>query len=297
MGMTRWKAARQPANPGGRLGFRAGVNSQRELPTTIRAGWHVSRSAQGWMILRRPFQAIEGVEPLTLHADWPGPVKLVTWPGGVEQRIELFLAPSLGFEADFLLDEDASLARQQETKELLERFAQLAEERCVQAWEPPPAERCAEWLQQAGCQTAIDQDQHLRFTLKRRGCDGQVRVERSPGRLRFVLALGRWEELSEASRRAIARLASLFNARSRLVRVAWITEDDSRRCEAQVDLTGLPAPIDGDAFAQPAQSLWREMVRLAVGGMELALRQLGLELPLLADPAHADLAEAMTNVE
>ena len=54
-------------------------------------------------------------------------------------------------------------------------------------------------------------------------------------------------------------------------------------------MSGLPfeQPLD-DA----AGTMWKEMIRATVDGLELALRRLGLELNGLAEPGNRALAEA-----
>jgi hypothetical protein len=117
-----------------------------------------------------------------------------------------------------------------------------------------------------------------------------VRIERGDGRLGFLLPLGRWKGLNEVAAGAMKRLCRHVNDRSRLVRIAWLAAEAETRCEAQVDLSGLPtAPMPHPHV----DMIWREMTRLAIGGLELALRQLGLELAVLADGAHRELAEAI----
>jgi hypothetical protein len=41
--------------------------------------------------------------------------------------------------------------------------------------------------------------------------------------------------------------------------------------------------------------MWRSMLSMAVAGTELALRQLGLELPLLAEPGNRELVDSLLN--
>ena len=290
MGVTVWSEDRltRIASAGGLERRRNGLWSRNGA----KGGWHLERSPQGWLTLRRQVAIHDDREPLSHHADWAGPVKLVVREGEAEaeQRVELFLGNAMTGEDDPILDEEASRSSERLTSSLLERFSALEGQMRFDGWSPPNAERLTGWLQLAGCETAIDKDQNVRFTLKRRGCDGQVRIERSEGRLRFLLGLGRWKNLGETPAKAMKNLASRLNARSRLVRIAWLEDGETTRCEAQVDLSGLP--VDGDAGPQ-LESVWREMTRLAVGGLELALRQLGLELPLLADPANADVVTAV----
>ena len=115
-------------------------------------------------------------------------------------------------------------------------------------------------------------------------------MERATGGLRITMLLGEWRELDTAAESAMLALADEANTRSRLVRIAWVEDEkQGRRCEAQVDLSGLP-------FEEPlhdaAGTMWKEMVRATVDGLELALRRLGLELNGLAEPKNGELAEA-----
>lgn len=252
--------------------------------------WRLDRFTQGWLALRRQVPVQAGSDPLALHADWAGPVKLVARDGGVEQRVELFLGNVMTCANDPALDAEAAQAMDQLTGDLLNRFSTLEGQTRIDGWTPPAAERLTSWLQLAGCETAIDKDHHVRFTLKRRGCDGQVRIERADGRLRFGLPLGRWKQLSDESVRAMKFQAGRLNAHSRLVRIAWITESEATRCEAQVDLSGVPVEREASPHLE---TVWREMTRLAVAGLELALRQLGLELPVLADMGQVDVMTAI----
>jgi hypothetical protein len=288
MGVTLWSEERltRIAGAGGLERRRNGLYSRNGA----KGGWHLERSLQGWLTLRRQVAIHDDREPLSHHADWAGPVKLVVRDGEAEQRVELFLGNAMTGEDDPILDEEASRGVERLTSALIERFSTLEGQTRFEGWQPPDAERLTSWLQLAGCETAIDKDHNVRFTLKRRGCDGQVRIERSEGRLRFQLGLGRWKHLGEAPAKAMRSLASRLNARSRLVRIAWLADGETASCDAQVDLSGLPVECDAGPHLE---SVWREMTRLAVGGLQLALRQLGLELPLLADAAHADVVTAV----
>lgn len=148
------------------------------------------------------------------------------------------------------------------------------------------------WLTEAGHETAIDKKGHLRLTVKRRGCDGQIRIERQEGRLRLALTLGRWSKLEPSAEAAILRLAGEANTRSRLVRIAWLEKEGFHYCQAQVDLTGLPVGSElNSPLAGPRALMWKGMVQAAVDALKLALKRLGLELPALGDPKNKTLAE------
>jgi hypothetical protein len=250
----------------------------------LKKNWHIHGSPEGWLALRGPFGLTAGQDALAVHGDWAGPVKLAERQGEVEQRVEFFLGSQPGTTDSSAFDEEAAQEAEHRMAALLHLAQQLDGRSRLDGWQPPAAETLAGWLADAGHENAIDSDKNLRLTLKRRGCDGQVRVERGDGRLRLILPLGAWPELNELSRVAMRGLLGIANARSRLVRLAWLPEGAGRCCEAQVDLSGLP---NGDG----CDGLWRATLPLAVGALELALRQLGLELPLLADPNNHELAE------
>lgn len=231
----------------------------------------------GWLVRERVVKAPLDGEPLSLHADWVGPTKLVAAGGAWRQRTEVFLPQSAG---DAFLDREADAAQERLLAELLDGSFSSEPTTPALGWEPPEAQALAGWLADAGCTPAIDEQQNLRFALGSRGSDGQVRVLRQHGRLRMSLALGAWNGVDPAAESAMLRLASEANARGRLARIVWHAEGDARCCEARVDLSGLPLG-SGDSTAHG--TLWREMTRLAVAGLELALRRLGLELDVLSD--------------
>jgi hypothetical protein len=285
--MTLWSEERltKVARAGGLERRRNGLWSRPGEKGSVR----IDRVPPGWVIFRRPYPQLPDLEPLAEHGDWAGPAKLVVEKQEFEHRVELFLGGQLGGNDESFLDEEATRALERLSCELFERFTDMNREARFSDWKPPALERMVGWLHEAGHETAVDKEQHLRFTLKRRGCDGQVRVECGEGRLRFVLPLGRWKHLKPEAGGAMRRLAGDVN-RHRLVRIAWIADVEATRCEAQVDLSGLPVRPEGDAHAD---TMWSAMTRLAVGAMELALRQLGLELALLAEPAQLDLTAAV----
>jgi hypothetical protein len=256
-----------------------------------KADWSIEINPSGGLTLRRPWPETEERASLAVHAAWRGPVKLRREGNAVVQQIEMFFGPLLSEEQGMALDEEEQTRAQAFLAELLNRIPTwIGGVEGVSGWEPPPAQMMSDWLNAAGHEAAIDQEENLRMALKRRGCDGQIRVERATGRLRFTMLLGEWRDLDAETEQAMLALADEANTRSRLVRIAWLENDENaRRCEAQVDLSGLPfdEPLD-DA----AGTMWKEMVRATVDGLELALRRLGLELNGLAEPANRDLAEA-----
>jgi hypothetical protein len=243
----------------------------------------------GWLTYdRRCKEAIEGCL-LAAHAEWAGPVKLVRLGEKTFQRIEVFLDPALAAENELVaaLDESAADACDELLGTLVDGVFAGDTAPLVAGWQPPTAAVIADWLSAAGYTSAIDEQQNLRLSLRCRGCDGQVRIVRAAGRLRLTLDLGTWERLDPIAERAMLRLAAEANDRGRLARIAWHIEGDKRRCEAQVDLSGLPMANNAN---RAIDALWADMLRLAVGGLELAMRRLALELEVLADLRHAELA-------
>jgi len=243
----------------------------------------------GWLSVRQAAPPASEHELLVGHADWSGPVKLEREHGEVVQHWTACLRPATRLCGASAFDEEAQ-AREQK---LIADLQPLISESILTAsedWEPPAAATLVEWLATAGHDAQIDDAGNLRLVVKRRGCDGQIRVERRTGRLRFVLPLGSWPVLSEEAQRAMWPLADEANARTRLARVAWFDEPQRSRCEGQVDLTGLPTP---DADSSERVEFWRNMVSLAVDALEVLLRRLGLELDVLANDHHHAVREWM----
>lgn len=250
------------------------------------AGYGGSESAavwgpNGWLTCAISYLDSGGQDPLVCHADFLGPVKLIGDGGNIRRLTEVFVSRELfgdqifdgesKEECDSLLTElDATVFADQSPGE-------------QQPWRPPEAERLVAWLRAGGFQPAVDDDGNLRLTLKARGCDGQVRVCRDDQRLRMTMRLGSWGNLDVEREQAMLRLARQANDRGRLARIAWIVEGNSRRCDAQVDLTGLP--IGG-----PAERIWSDMLCMSMHGLGLALRRLGMELDALADPKNGAVA-------
>src|SRR5256885_1194526 len=77
----------------------------------------VTRQPDGWLLVRRPFTVPDGADPLEVHADWAGCVKLAEAGAAVEQRFEYFLGgPTAG--ADDALDDEAAAQREELAGEL-----------------------------------------------------------------------------------------------------------------------------------------------------------------------------------
>jgi hypothetical protein len=219
-------------------------------------------------------------------------MKLTSRAGKVVRRAECFVGLPWNEVSESIFTEEETEAETSLAEEVQQFLHSTPVSEAVAGWEPPAPERLTAWLIQAGYETATDKEQNLRLTLKRHGCDGQVRVERRPGRLRFVLPLGNWDRLEPPVEAALRRLTGLANDRLRLVRLAWRVKDDNHCCEAQVDLSGLPLPDD---HHPSRERFWQQLVSRAVLGLHLALRQLGLELAVLADPAQDSLRVLLTD--
>jgi hypothetical protein len=261
----------------------AGTAPDRDLSPRAQArAAGLEWDSSGWLIHRRRYKIAGLDESLSAHAQWAGPTKVVRSGRRWSAVTEVYAPPRcLG---DPLLDDQAG-----EKWELLwnafnENVLGGTDAECCDAWEPPDAESLQQWLATAGHTATVDQQEQLRLTLKSRGCDGQVLVERRPGRLRFSMRLGLWEQLDPASELAILALAQQCNDACRFVRIGWVPREESRLLEAQVDLTGLPMTR---AWSQMAET-W---VCAASDALQLALRRLGLEIEVLADPANHALAK------
>jgi hypothetical protein len=243
----------------------------------------------GWLAVEQAVGRDLPGDALSIPADWSGPAKM-TVNGSTARRIDLPLVEDLlATEVD---PED--LPQSTASKELLtELFARLADwlhGRAPDDWDPPAAPLVAEWIAAAGADAAIDAEGSLRTVLKRKGCDGQVRIERRRGRLRFEMRLGAWRDVRERTRTAMRSLVEQVNSHTRLVRVVWTTVDDTVHVTAQVDLTGLPV-LEGDSGVGPA--LWLVVLRAALDGLQLVLCRLGVELEVLADLRNEAVVEGM----
>ena len=257
--------------------IRFAVNGSTKRSTVL---W----DAHGWLTQIRRDQETEMVNPLTRHAEWLGPVKLVSHRSRLSRVTEMYL-PHSHFN-DCVFETEATDRRDELFEALLKEVFIGRSRTKIDGWIPPDAAVIAVWLNDAGRSVSVDDDDNLRLTLKSRGCDGQVRVSRGEGRLRLTMRLGSWGRLDPIAEKAMLELAGQANTRGRLVRIAWIEAEDKRRCEAQVDLSGMPT----SAVVEP---LWPDVVRSAVDGLELALRWLGMELDALADVRNRRIAEQL----
>jgi hypothetical protein len=260
-------------------------------PRDGKADWHISRDQLGWLTIQRPGVGYANQQCIVHHADWAGPVKLMAGDEGPMQRIDVFLGNQLAERFDPVLHPGAEEDLDHVLSGVLEQaHALFSQNRAVlDNWEPPDTRRLSAWLTQAGQTVARDKDENLRMTIRTSNRDGQVRVLVGQGQLRLVMPLGSWSQLSAAAEAAMLRLADQANSHLRLARIAWrATTNGSCSCEAQVDLTGL---VWADTSNPAASSIMPDMVRMATGGLELALRQLQYELEVLAAPQHTELAE------
>jgi hypothetical protein len=325
------RVERKPASPA-RKGFRVSSSG---------LAWRMDGDPQGWIALSRPFQAngdresvAQGLEPLdrevdllAAHSNWAGPVKLLDTGNGVVQRIDICLSGDRGDFMRALSDKEVVQGSERLLSELngcaIPWFSGLLE---IPDWEPPAAETLREWLDEAGQENAIDEEGNLRLTLKRFGFDGQIRIVRRRGLLRFCMPLGSWVDLDPPVEAAMTRLANEANTGCRLTRIAWLRQGNTQSCEAQVDLSGLPLSVNcppggedcppggevcppggedcppggevcppvGEIQGPSVRSMWRGTIQMALHSLDLTLRRLALELPLLAETSHRSLAQLLS---
>ncbi|NOX56210.1 MAG: hypothetical protein GXP27_17560 [Planctomycetes bacterium] len=296
---------------------RAGLRRTRGGGWKTRAGrgavtLNVRRLPDGWLAFECAGRRAPSDEQLLREqAAWLGPVKLQRTPDAAEVRrvVELPLPDA---QRTFPSVSGHELAESLE-KELVEFFSDLFRwaTRClggseVHTWEetvPLQMDRLANWLREGGYSPTYVSDSEVRLVLKRKGWDGDVRFCAGEGRLRAVMSLGFWPQLSRVSRHAMIALAMEANDRCRLCRIAIPPEANvdgqnqggdhseeygrgaTRRrehtlaLEAQFDLTGLP-PITAD---QPVRSAFgRELLTAIVDAFRLNLCRLAVELDVLA---------------
>ncbi len=231
------------------------------------------------------------LDPLAAHAEWLGPSKIVRNGRGLLKVTDLVTGPRIGESTGVLDPQEAD-----EQDALLEVVLDLARRKSADSppagWAAPESDQLRAWLREMNYESQVDDKGDLRLTLNRQRRDGAVRLQRSADRVRLALVLCPPVELEGAASRAVRDLAEEFNNRTSLVRIAARRDEDHKMSyEAQVDLTGLPFPS-----ATPSRlvnQLWKEMLAAAVSGLDLALWQLALELPLLANPAHGELVEIL----
>ncbi|MFV1965909.1 MAG: hypothetical protein ACC628_10830 [Pirellulaceae bacterium] len=265
------------------------VTSRQTDQTT---NWDIDRDDSGWLTIIQPVPDIGALEVLKRNDTLSGPVKLMEGVEGTVQRADVFLGGDRLLQNDPMLDEEAYEESNELMDELLDRAScWFGNQRGLDEWSPPEPKALADLLAEVGHESAIDSDGNLRLAIKRRGCDGQVRIIRGQGRLRFAMPFGSWRRLDEATESAMVRLAAQANSRSRLARIAWRDEEDRQHVEAQVDLTGLPV---AENPSSAAATMWKETICMTLSALELLLRRLGLELPLLADAKYPELIDWMS---
>ena len=263
-------------------GLEKGKDGTWLIPGSSDHGWALRTHPAGFISFSRPFLVTKRQEPLVLHGAWEGPIKLARHHGQVEQRFDVFISPDLG--DDPILDSDASGRFESLAAAVVKQLARKDFEPSNAKWEPPASEKLLSWLSESGHSAVSDDQNHLRMTLKRQGCPGQVRIVRESGCLRLVMPLGQWEELVPEARKSLLCLAHHENSMNRLARIAWKGKGSRCAIEAQVDLTGLPAGND------LAESFFKNMLQMAVASLDLVLRQMGLEVSVLAKPENRKLA-------
>jgi hypothetical protein len=254
-------------------------------------GPQIGRIPSGWLASSRLFPDATADDYLARHSEFLGPVKLRRGPQGILRQVEVFLPPQSVTGQLCTVDPEQA----EEAGRLRDEIQTMAEalldgQLKLDAWNPPDLTTLlAGWLAEQGCDAIADKEGNLRLTIRGEGCDGQVRIECGADRLRLVMPLGQWTQLSPTAAMAIRLLAAEANDRTRLMRVVSTAHQQAGlHVEAQVDLTGLPS---GNPLNRATEALWREMTHMATDSLELALRLLGLELPALADPQGSDLAE------
>jgi hypothetical protein len=256
-------------------------------------GGDVRQDRQGWITFEAPAAEPVAVhEALAVHHAWLGPTKLVHGAEGLRQRAEIALPQFESAGPCYVLDEAEAEQAAVLRRAVLRAVGQM---RVCPAGSglrnliEPAAIRT--WVQAEGHTVATDEQGNLRLAIAYEGFDGQMRIECGPSRLRLAMALGGWAKLPPAVACAMLHLAAEANACTRLVRIAWLDDPPKSRCEAEVDLTGVPCVgADHPSFDPTA----RRMLQLALAGLALSARRLGHELAALAAPANRGLAEEIS---
>jgi hypothetical protein len=272
----------------------ATVTQHKTLCRLARAGrrddTRVTWEQGGWLTQTLPYPVSQVEEPLELHGEWWRPTKLVGEGPACRQRTEVYLAASPA--QDELLDDAGADELDEVLAEITESLFGRPVNEARAGWHPPAAGQLAQWLAEAGHSATIDEAQGLRLAVHDRGQEGQIKIVRKPGMLRMTMPLGPFTTVDPTAQRAMTLLARQANERGRLARIAWREEEGKQRYEAQVDLSGLPV-----GTGRVRDQLWRDMVRLAIDGLELALRRLAVELEVLADPRQRALAAGLLGPE
>ena len=253
----------------------------------------VRQDGQEWTTLETAADHISASEALRMHDAWLGPTKLVHGPEGVRERIEFSLPADESSDLNCLslLDQWEALPQKALRRAIFRTAREMLANRAnVNLRNRIPVAAIRAWVQSEGYLTATDEQGDLRLAITYGGFDGQTRINCGPERLRMSMTLGNWTDLPAVVEAAMWRLAAEANACTRLVRIAWLGDGGQRRCEGQVDLTGVPWVGDDNPCFEPTA---RHMLQMALAGLEAAARRLGRELTALADPANYELAEAL----
>ena len=264
-------------------GLEKGKDGRWGDPASRNPSWGLRTHPAGFISFSRPFSLPGRQEALAVHGSWEGPVKLARCGDEVEQRLDCFISPGLG--DDPVLDSGASGKLESVAAEVVKLLARDDFEGHASMWQPPDSEKLLSWLSEAGYAAVCDDQNHLRMTLNRSGCPGRIRVIRESGCLRLVMPLGQWKKLAPAARKSLLLLAHRENSMNRLARIVWQGKGKGCSIEAQVDLTGLPVGND------LSESFLKDMLAMAVAGLDLVLRQMGLEVSVLAATQNRKLAD------
>ena len=257
-------------------------------PRGGKADWTIGQDQLGWLTIMRPAKST--LQDLVVaHAEWTGPVNLIATGDGPVLRIDVYLGNQFTGQFDPVLNPAGEEDFERILANLLEQAVHLFCQNLVllEEWEPPETSQLVAWLAEAGHPVAKDQQENLRMTIRASGRDGQVRVLCRRGQLRLTMPLGSWSRLDPTAETAMLRLADQANTHLRLARIAWRTEAETCRCEAQVDLTGLVPRVNANSDC----NIIHDMLLMGVDSLELALRRLQYELEILAHPLHQELAE------
>lgn len=252
-------------------------NVARTKRPSARSPSSVTTDIGGWITRSLPYWDLKGREPLAIHGGWTGPHKLVQRGHRYVRLSEFFVDPHV--------ERDLSSCGQEPDhyKRLMDHLVQESPGRKgelpLDKWHPPAVDDLADYVRLGGHEPTTDEQDNLRLTIKSRGCAGQILIRRAVGCLRLTMQIGTWDALDEPREQAMLKVARRHNNRVRLVRIVWDTDSSSRRCTAQVDLSGLPSEPDLAWF-------WSGTLQMAIVGLELTLHQIGKELDVLADPRH-----------
>src|SRR5688572_24481844 len=115
-----------------------------------RVGEHsqVAWEPSGWLTLTSPHAVSQIEEPLGMHREWAGPVKLIGEGHECRERREVFLASSLA--DDDLFDDGAMEEIDGLVAELTENVLHRRPANELDGWQPPDARAVAAWLAEAG---------------------------------------------------------------------------------------------------------------------------------------------------